>query len=158
VLALMAVRAQTLAPDQAFLTASEIAQFSEWLASKASSVGTEVYNAFSRLGLTERGWVESPAKGKLKMWRWTRVDQLQFSPNVQAVEAAISADSKSETLDAYLSWLAPAIQSLCLSNGVDARAAADAAQQAIAQARSAPPITRAALQVNYARAVTTWAG
>lgn len=153
ILALMAVRAQAMVSESAWVTALEIAQLPEWQASKATSVGTEIYNAFAKLKLPSRGWIESPAKGKLKQWRWTQLDQLCFEPNVEAITSALAELAPQESLDEHLSWLGPAIESICLSNGVDAVAAADNALNAVYAGAHAPAITRAGLHVNYAHAL-----
>ena len=93
VLALMAVRAKQFPPDQAWVSAAEVALLPDWRNSKSKSVGTEVYNALRRLGLQRSGLVESPRLGKVTKWRFTDSVVVDWRPNFENVAAAVAADT-----------------------------------------------------------------
>lgn len=93
VLALMAVRAKQFPPDQAWVSAAEVASLPDWRNSKSKSVGTEVYNALRRLGLQRSGLVESPRLGKVTKWRFTDSIVVDWRPNFENVAAAVAAST-----------------------------------------------------------------
>lgn len=93
VLALMAVRAKQFPPDQAWVSAAEVALLPDWSASKSKSVGTEVYNALRRLGLQQSGLVESPHLSKVTKWRFKASIEVQWQPDFDSVAKALAADA-----------------------------------------------------------------
>lgn len=93
VLALMVVRAKQFPPDQAWVSAAEVALLPGWRNSKPKSVGTEVYNALRRLGLQRSGLVESPRLGKVTQWRFASNTVVDWRPNFENIAAAVAADS-----------------------------------------------------------------
>ena len=94
VLALMAVRAKQFPPEQAWVSAAEVALLPDWRASKSKSVGTEVYNALRRLGLQKSGLVESPHLGKVTKWRFRASIDVKWQPDFDCVANAVAADSE----------------------------------------------------------------
>lgn len=154
VVALMAVRAKQLPAEYAWLTAQEIGLLPGWRASKSKSVGTEVYNAFAKLKLQAGGIVESPSGGKVKQWRIKDLMEVTWEPDFDTVAHAVALLGLDESLDEHLKWLAPAIQSTCLANGVDPQAAANAGREACESAKFSPPMVRAAVHVVYASALS----
>lgn len=93
VLALMAVRAKQFPPDQAWVSATEVARLPDWSTSKSKSVGTEVYNALRRLGLQQSGLVESPHLGKVTKWRFRASIEVQWQPDFDSVAKALAANA-----------------------------------------------------------------
>ena len=92
VLALMAVRAKQYPPEQAWVSAAEVALLPDWHNSKPKSVGTEVYNALRRLGLQRLGLVESPHLGKVTKWRFKASITVEWRPDFETVASAVAAD------------------------------------------------------------------
>ena len=93
VLALMAVRAKQYPPEQAWVSAAEVALLPDWSTSKSKSVGTEVYNALRRLGLQQSGLVESPHLGKVTKWRFKESIEVNWQPDFDSVARALAADT-----------------------------------------------------------------
>ena len=93
VLALMAVRAKQYPPEQAWVSAAEVALLPDWSSSKSKSVGTEVYNALRRLGLQKSGLVESPHLGKVTKWRFRASIEVNWQPDFDSVANALAADT-----------------------------------------------------------------
>ncbi len=95
VLALMAVRAKQYPPEQAWVSAAEVALLPDWRTSKSKSVGTEVYNAFRRLGLQQSGLIESPHLGKVTKWRFKPSIEVNWQPDFDSVAKAVAEDAAS---------------------------------------------------------------
>ena len=97
VIALMAVRAQQYPPEQAWVSAAEVALLPNWCNSKSKSVGTEVYNALRRLGLQQSGLVESPHLGKVTKWRLKASTTVIWQPSFESVAKAVAGNLASDT-------------------------------------------------------------
>ncbi len=93
VMALMAIRAKQYPPDQAWVSADEIALLPYWRNSKSRSVGTEVYNALRRLGLQQSGMVESPHLCKVTKWRLRASIEVRWHPDFDSVADALAVDT-----------------------------------------------------------------
>ncbi len=102
VLALMAVRTKQYPPEHAWVSAAEVSQLPDWRNSKSKSVGTEVYNAFRRLGLQQSGLVESPHLGKVAKWRLRASTAVNWQPGFDSVAKAIYADVEASDKPALL--------------------------------------------------------
>ena len=93
VMALMAIRAKQYPPDQAWVSADEVALLPYWRNSKSRSVGTEVYNALRRLGLQQSGMVESPHLCKVTKWRLRASIEVRWHPDFDSVADALAVDT-----------------------------------------------------------------